>query len=238
MPQPMIGLDKEVRHVAERFHPQFSQPQEQSFVTVRPGLMECEGRRTRSGLRSNVGPPPRLSGLSRLFSDAPWYCEQVVSRWQRHVRTEMHPQVEAEWERQRDPQPKRRGRPKEPLVTGEDATMSQPNGRKREGLGTPHWTTPDQRIVGHRLVQGLSVRVDRTCPLAAHRYRQAKICEAEEVPFSCTIELRETQIRDGEPVAGRQTPILLDRCSCATCVWHPAGERDVLLTTGLKAVRP
>ena len=55
MPQPIICLDEEVRHFAERFRSLFSKPQYQYFVTVLLGLMECEGRRTLSGVLREVG---------------------------------------------------------------------------------------------------------------------------------------------------------------------------------------
>jgi len=241
MPQPIICLDEEVCHFAERFRPQFSKPQYQYFVTVLLGLMECDGRRTLSGMRSSVGQAPSLSGLSRFFSDAPWCAEEIVASWLRHFRAEMQPLVEAERQRQRDQQPKRRGRPKQPLVTGyvigDDSTMSKTKGRKMEGLGKHHSTTYDQRIVGHSLVQGLYVLLDRRCPLAPQLYRQAKVCESEEVAFQSKIELMETLIREFEPVAGTQTHILLDSWYCAKCLWHAARERDFLITTGLKSNR-
>src|SRR5260221_1715198 len=41
-----------------------------------------------------------------------------VARWLKHFRAEMQPLVEAECEQQRQQQPKRRGRPTRPLVTG------------------------------------------------------------------------------------------------------------------------
>jgi hypothetical protein len=66
MPQPLICLDEEVRHFAERFRSAFSKPQYQYFVTVLLGLLECEGKRTLSGMVSKVGEPPSLSGLSRF----------------------------------------------------------------------------------------------------------------------------------------------------------------------------
>jgi hypothetical protein len=158
MPQPILCLDEEVCHFAERFRSLFSKPQYQYFVTVLLGLMECEGRRTLSGLLSKVSQPPSLSGLSRFFSEAPWVQEAVVVIWLEHFRAEMQPQVEAEREQQRQCQPKRRGRPKQPSVTGyvigDDSTISKPKGRKMEGLGKHHSTTHDQRIVGHSLVQG------------------------------------------------------------------------------------
>ena len=241
MPQPIICLDEEVRHFAERFRSAFSKPQYQYFVTVLLGLMECEGKRTLSGVLSKVGDPPSLSGLSRFFSEAPWMQEALVVIWLEHFRKEMQPLVEAECEQQRKLQPKRRGRPKQPSVTGyvigDDSTMSKPQGRKMEGLGKHHSTTYDQGIVGHSLVQGLYVLLDRRCPLAPQLYRQAKVCEAEEVAFHSKIELMEMLIREFEPVVGTRTHVLLDSWYCAKCLWHAARERDFLITTGLKSNR-
>lgn len=70
-----------------------------------------------------------------------------------------------------------------------------------QGLGKHHSTTHDQRIIGHSLVQGLYLLLDRRCPLAPHLYRQEKACQAEDVAFSSKIELMETLIR--EAGAGR-----------------------------------
>jgi DDE superfamily endonuclease len=241
MPQPIICLDEEVRQFAERFRSVFSKPQYQYFVTVLVGLLECDGKRTLSGVLSKVGQPPSLSGLSRFFSEAPWLQEALVVIWLEHFRAEMQPLVQAEREQQRNLQPKRRGRPKQPLVTGyvigDDSTMSKPKGRKMEGLGKHHSTTYDQRIVGHSLVQGLYVLLDRRCPLAPQLYRQANVCEAENVAFQSKIELMETLIRECEPVAGTTTHILLDSWYCAKCLWHAARQRDFLITTGLKSNR-
>jgi hypothetical protein len=241
MPQPIICLDEEVRQFAERFRSVFSKPQYQYFVTVLVGLLECDGKRTLSGVLSKVGQPPSLSGLSRFFSEAPWVQEALVVIWLEHFRAEMQPLVQAEREQQRTLQPKGRGRPKQPLVTGyvigDDSTMSKPKGRKMEGLGKHHSTTYDQRIVGHSLVQGLYVLLDRRCPLAPQLYRQAKVCEAENVAFQSKIELMETLIRECEPVAGTTTHILLDSWYCAKCLWHAARQRDFLITTGLKSNR-
>lgn len=106
-----------------------------------------------------------------------------------------------------------------------------------EGLGKHHSTTYDQRIVGHSLVQGLYILLDRKCPLAPQLYRQAKVCQTEEVMFQSKIELMETLIREFEPVVGTKTHILLDSWYCAKCLWHAARERDFLITTGLKSNR-
>src|SRR6266700_1797970 len=203
MPVPIICLDDQVRHFAQRFRQGLSKPQYQYLVTVLLGLMECEGRRTLSGVLREVGQSPSLSGLSRFLAVAPWSCEAVGASWQRHFRAEMQPLVAVEREQQRQHQLKRRGRPKQPhvpgYVIGDDSTMSKPKGRKMEGLGKHHSTTHDQRIVGHSLVQGLYVLLDRTCPLAPQLYRQAKVCEAEQVPFRSKIEVMETLIREFEP---------------------------------------
>lgn len=44
--------------------------------------------------------------------------------------------------------------------------------------------------------------LDRRCPLVPQLYRQARVCEAEKVPFHRKIELMEALIREFEPVAG------------------------------------
>src|SRR5206468_9746212 len=137
-----------------------------------------------------------LAGLSRFLSEAPWSQEELAASWQAHFRQEMRFVVEAERHRQRSQQPKRRGRPKQPLVTGyvigDDSTMAKPKGRKMEGLGRHHSTTEDKRIVGHSLLMGLYVLLDRSCPLAPQLYRQKAVCEREGVAFQSKIEQMET----------------------------------------------
>jgi len=161
MPVPIICLDEELCHFAERFGEHFSKPQYQYFVTVLLGLMLFEGRRTLSGLLREVGEHTDLAGLSRFLSQAPWSQEELAASPLRHFRHEMQFVVEVERHRQQNQRPKRRGRPKQPLVTGyvigDDSTMSKPKGRKMEGLGRHHSTTEDKRIVGHSLVLGLYV---------------------------------------------------------------------------------
>jgi DDE superfamily endonuclease len=214
MPVPMVCLDEEVRHFAERFEGLFTKPQYQYFVTVLLGLMQCEGRRTLWGVVREVADPGSVCGLSRFLSEAPWSQEALVATWLKHFREEMQPKVEAERQRQYTQRPNRRGRPKEPLVTGyligDDSTMSKPKGRKMEGLGKHHSTTQDKRIVGHSLVQGLSVLLERRCPLGPQLYRQQAVCESEEVAFHSKIELMETLIRSFEPVPASVTHVLLD----------------------------
>jgi hypothetical protein len=240
MPVPIICLDEDVRHFGERFRKVFSKPQYQYFVTVLLGLMLCEGARTLSGLLEQIADRPSLAGLSRFLSQAPWEEAAVAESWLRHFREEMEPKVAAELQRERQIQPKRRGRPKAPVVTGyligDDSTMHKRKAKKMEGLGRHHSTTEDKRVPGHSLVESLYVLLGRRCPLAPQLYRQQKVCE-EGVPFQSKIKLMETTIRTFEPVAGTLTHVLLDSWYSAKCLWRAAREREFLITTGIKSNR-
>ena len=103
------------------------------------------------------------------------------------------------------------------------------------GLGKHHSTTYEQRIVGHSLVEGLYVLLERSCPLPPQLYRQQLTCEAEGVAFHSKIDLMLERIRTFEPVAGTRTHVLLDSWYCAKVLWKAARERDFLITTGLCA---
>ena len=96
MPVPIICLDEDVRHFAERFREMFSKPQYQYFVTVLLGLMLCEGARTLSGLLQQMAESPSLAGLSRFLSEVPWEEAAMAESWLRHFREEMQPLVEVE----------------------------------------------------------------------------------------------------------------------------------------------
>jgi hypothetical protein len=139
MPVPIICLDEALHHFAQRFSEQFSKPQYQHFVTVLLGLMQCEGGRTLSGLLRQIAAGPSLAGLSRFLSEAPWEAKALAEGWLRHFRETMQPQVAADLQRQRQEQPKRRGRPKQPVVTGyligDDSTMHKPKAKKMEDDG-------------------------------------------------------------------------------------------------------
>jgi putative transposase ISC1217 len=106
-----------------------------------------------------------------------------------------------------------------------------------EGLGRHHSTTEDKPIVGHSLVEGLYVLLDRSCPLAPQLYRQEVVCASEDVPFQSKIDLMEELIRTFEPVEGTVTHLLLDSWYCAKCLWRAARERGFLITSGLKSNR-
>ncbi len=241
MPVPIICLDEEVRHFAERYREHLSKPQYQHFVTVLLGLMQCEGRRVLSELLRQVGEAPSLAGLSRFLSCAPWDEQWIAEQWLRQFRDHLQPQVSAEVARKVQAQPKRRGRPKVPLVTGyligDDSTMHKPKGKKMQGLGKHHSTTHEHRVVGHSLVAGLYVLLGRRCPLAPRLYRQQKICQKEEIAFQSKINVMERLIRTFEPITGTVTHVLLDSWYSAKVLWKAARERGFLITTGIKSNR-
>ena len=118
MPVPIICLDDELSHFVQRYRQCFSKPQYQYFVIVLLGLMLCEGRRTLLGLLRQVADTTSLAGLSRFLSEAPWDEGEVAKQWLEDFRQAMDPAVQAEQARLQQVQPKRRGRPRTPLVTG------------------------------------------------------------------------------------------------------------------------
>jgi hypothetical protein len=241
MPVPIICLDEPLRCFLEQYRQYFSKPQYQYFVTVLLGLMLCEGRRVLTALLRQVSQAPSLEGLSRFLSQAPWQAEELAKAWCKSFREQMQPLVEAEQQRQRQAQPRRRGRPKGPSVTGyligDDSTMQKVKGKKMQGLGRHHSTTHKQCIVGHSLLQGLYLLLGRRCPLAAQLYRQQAVSAAEGVGFQSKIALMEALNRSFEPVPGTLTHVLLDSWYSAKCLWKAARERGFLITTGLKSNR-
>ena len=76
MPKPIVCLSEQLRQYLEVFRPCFSRRQWKYFVTVLLGLIECEERKTMTGLLRVVGERISLSGLcaSKL---AP-FLEQVA----------------------------------------------------------------------------------------------------------------------------------------------------------------
>ena len=240
-PSPIICLDDELCHFVQRYRQQFSKPQYQYFVTVLLGLMLCEGRRTLLGLLRQVAEASSVAGLSRFLSQAPWDESEVGKQWLCDFRQAMEAAVQAEQGRLRHQQPKRRGRPRVPFVTGyligDDSTMHKPKGRKMQGLAKHHSTTAEQRLVGHSLMEGLYVLLERGCPLPPQLYRQQSTCQAEGVAFQSKIALMEDCIRRFEPVAGTRTHVLLDSWYGAEALWKVARVRGFLITTGLKSNR-
>jgi DDE superfamily endonuclease len=241
MPVPIICLDEDLCHFVERYRQWFSKPQYQYFLIVLLGLMLCEGRRTLGGLLRQVADARRVSGLSRFLSQAPWEEGEIAKQWLEDFRKAMDPAVKAEQARLRQVQPKRRGRPRVPLVTGyligDDSTTHKPKGKQMQGLGHRHSTPSEQRVVGHSLIEGLYVLLERRCPLPPQLYRQQVTCEAERVALQSKIELMEHQLRSFEPATGTHTHVLLASWYCAKVLWKAACQRGFLITTGLKSNR-
>jgi hypothetical protein len=174
--------------------------------------------------------PAEAEGVRRMFSEAPWVQKAVVASWLEHGRAEMRLLVEAERAQQQTRQPTRCILL---LVTGEvhgvASTRRTLKGRTMEGRSTHHSPTSDQRIGGHSMVQGLSVLLGRRCHLVPQVDRQTAVCDAEEVPFQRTSAWMNTFMCPCQPVAGTNMPIVVDRWPCATCLWHTARERNVLI---------
>ena len=80
--------------------------------------MFCEGRRMLAGLVRQVAEATSLAGLSHDLAQAPWDEREIAKHWLEDFRKMMEPAVKAEQARLRQVQPKRRGRPRVPLVTG------------------------------------------------------------------------------------------------------------------------
>lgn len=241
MPVPTICQDIRLRQFAAAFASCFSQPQKQYFVTVLLALVLCQEARTLSGLLRQVADGPSLSGMSRFLSESPWSAEEVAGTWQQRFREQMQPWVEEEQRQQRVGRPKKRGRPRRPVVTGyligDDSTMHKPKGRKMGGLGQHYSTTAGKPVPGHSLVAGLYVLLGRQCPLQPRLYRQRAVCQAEDVPFLSKIEQMIEMIETFEPLAGTHTHVLLDSWYAAKKVWQAARKRGFAISTGLKSNR-
>jgi SRSO17 transposase len=238
---PIICLDARLRKFCESFRKCYSKPQYKYLVTVLLALMLCYEGCTLSGLLRQVADGQSLSGLSRFMSQAPWSVEEVAGVWIERFHEQLAEMVEAEHERQRRQQPKRKGRPKATVVTGyligDDSTQHKPKGKKMGGMGKHHSSSADKRVTGHSLVQGLYVLLGRRCPLAPQMYRQKEVCEREGVTFQSKIDIMENIIRNFKPVEETVTHVLLDCWYTCKSVWRAARERGFLITSGLRCNR-
>src|SRR3712207_1155054 len=124
---PIICMDARLRHFTAAFRPCFSTPQHRYFEIVLLALLLCQEAKTLTGLLRQVAVQVTLSGLSRFLAKAPWSTADVAQTWRTRFDTQVAPLVAAEQARQRAAQPKRRGRPATPVVTGyligDDSTM-------------------------------------------------------------------------------------------------------------------
>jgi hypothetical protein len=241
MPKPIICLSAELRQYVEAFRECFSKRQWKYFVTVLLGLIECEERKTLTGLRRVVGERLSLSGLSRFMSKWPWSTDKVADTWQTRYRQRLAVEVQTEHARLRALREPRRGRPKATVVTGylifDDSVHSKPKGVAMGGLGR-HYSNSEKRVVtGHSLMQGLYELLGQRCPLAPELYRQRAVCEQEGVPFRSKITMAIDAINAFQPVADTHTHVLTDSWFHCKTVRKAAQARGWEFSGGLRSNR-
>ena len=241
MPKPIVCLSLHLCQFLDAFRPCFSKRQWKYFVTVLLGLIECEERKTMTGLLRVVGERISLSGLSRFLSRWPWSPTDVAQTWLLRLRRRLEGLVQAEHDRLKAEKPKSVGRPKATVVTGylifDDSVHSKPKGRKMGGLGQ-HYSHTDQCVVtGHCLFTGLYVLLGQRCPLDAQMYRQKSVCQQEGVPFQSKIDMAVNQIEGFEPVSGTHTHVLIDSWYHCKQVRGAAQKRGWEVSGGLKSNR-
>jgi len=241
MPKPIVCISAALCQFCEAFRSCFSKRQWKYFVIVLLGLIECEQRRTLSGLLANIGEQVGLCGLSRFFNRWDWRMEEVARIWLGRFHLQLQSEVEAEHQHQEAEREKRRGRPKKTVVTGylifDDSVHVKPRGRKMQGLGQ-HYSSAEQRVVtGHSLLSGLYMLLGRRCPLQPRLYRQQSVCKEEHTPFQSKIDLVLQEIGQFEPVEGTQTHVLIDSWFHCKAVRKAAQGRGWEVSGGLKSNR-
>ncbi len=241
MPKPIVCLSDALRQFLEAFQSCFSKRQWKYFVIVLLGLIECEERRTMTGLLRVVAERVSLAGLSRFLNKWCWSTVEVARIWILRFRKRMEPLVQSEHARLKALAPKSIGRPKKTVVTGflilDDSVYVKPKGRKMGGLGN-HFSNTEQHLVsGHCLFTGLYVLLGRRCPLQARMYCQKKVCQKEGIPFLSKIEMAVEEIEHFTPVAGTQTHLLIDRWFHCKQVRRSAQKRGWQVSGGIKSNR-
>lgn len=241
MPKPIVCLSDELRQFMTAFRTCFSKRQWKYFVTVLLGLIECEERKTMTGLLRVVGERVSLSGFSRFLNKWPWSPEQVAQTWLQRFRQRMVPTVQAEHQRLKEERPKSVGRPKATVVTGyliyDDSVQVKLKGCKMGGIGR-HYSSTERRVVpGHCLFSGLYRLLGQCCPLVPEMYRQKAVCEREEVAFRSKIDMAVESIGRFEPVPETKTHVLVDSWFHCKRVRRAAQARGWDFSGGLKSNR-
>ncbi len=241
MPKPIVCLSEQLSQYLEAFRDCFSKRQWKYFVIVLLGLIECEERKTMTGILRVVGERISLSGLSRFLGKWTWHPARVAGTWQQRFRRLMEPLVQAEHQRLRAEQEKRRGRPKATVVTGylifDDSVHIKPKGRKMGGLGQ-HYSHSEGRVVnGHCMFTGLYVLLGHRCPLQAHMYRSMQTCQQEGEIFRSKIDMAVEEIEHFEPVRNTHTHVLIDTWYHCKRVRKTAQRRGWDVSGGLKSNR-
>jgi hypothetical protein len=225
----------------EAFRSCFSKRQWKYFVTVLLGLIECEERKTMTGLLRAVSDQVSLSGLSRFMNKWPWSVSAVAQTWQDRFSQRLDPLVQAEHARLKTERPKGIGRPKATVVTGflifDDSVHVKPKGRRMGGLGRHYSNTEKSVVTGHCLFTGLYVLLGQRCPLAARLYRQKSVCGQEGAVFQSKIEMAVDEIQRFQPVSETDTHVLVDSWYHCKAVRQAARQRNWELSGGLKSNR-
>ncbi len=94
MPKPIVCLSEQLSQYLEAFRDCFSKRQWKYFVTVLLGLIECDGRKTMTGMLRVVGERISLSGFSRFMNKWPWSAVQLPATWQKRFQQRMELLVE------------------------------------------------------------------------------------------------------------------------------------------------
>lgn len=241
MPKPIVCLSEQLRQYLERFCGCFSKRQWKYFVIVLLGLVECEERKTLSGMRRVVAEEVSLCGISRFLNRWKWEPSKVAAVWAGWFRERMKALVQDEHERQRQERPQRRGRPKGTVVTGyllmDDSVHVKPKGRKMGGMGQ-HYSNTERRVVnGHCLFSGQYHLLGQRCPLEPQLYAQQAVCEREKVPFQSKIDMAVALIEQFEPVENTHTHVLMDSWFHCKRVRKAAQNRGWDVSGGLKSNR-
>lgn len=241
MPKPIVCLSEPLRQFLEIFRSCFSQRQWKYFVIVLLGLVECEERKTLSGLLRMIGEQVSLCGLSRFLNQWSWSPEKVAETWLRHFRQRLEPFVQAAHTRLKAAQRKCLGRPKQTVVTGflifDDSVHEKPKGRNMRGLGRHYSNTAQKVVTGHCLFTGLYVLLGQPCPLRPQMYCQKNVCEQEQQLFQSKVAMAVEQIATFEPVPGTQTHVLIDSWYHCQQVRRAAHQRDWQVSGALKSNR-
>jgi DDE superfamily endonuclease len=241
MSLPIICASTLLCQFLEAFRPLFSKPQWKYFETVLLGLLQCDERHTMTAWLRVIRSGRSLCGMSRVLRHAPWSAEAVGAAWLRQFHQEGLPVVQAEHARQRQTQPRRRGRPKRTRVTGalilDDSVHVKPRGEVMRGLGR-HYSSGEHKVVtGHNLFQALYVVLGRQCPLAPQMYRTRAACERDGEHFFSKIALAVRTIQTFTPISTTHTVVLADSWYVCKAVWTAAKARGFIVTGGLKCNR-
>jgi hypothetical protein len=241
MPKPIVCLSEQLRQFAEIFRSCFSQRQWKYFVIVLLGLIECEERKTMSGLLRVIGEQVSLCGLSRFLNKWHWSPADVAQSWLLHFRQRLAALVQTEHSCLRTQQPKHIGRPKQTVVTGflifDDSVHHKPKGQKIRGLGYHYSNTEEKVVAGHCLFTGLYVLLGQRCPLEPKLYCQKNTCAQEQQPFQSKVAMAVEEIKNFEPVPNTHTHVLLDSWYHCKQVRRAAQKRGWQLSDALKSNR-